>query len=73
MHIGCKYFVMPENNSEFWKDKLIKNKKRDEDKILQLRTLGWKVIVIWECQLKGWAKDETLKILTEGIKGQNGL
>ena len=69
MHQGCKYFVWPESNEEFWKEKLIRNRKRDEEKIAQLKTLGWNVIVIWECQLKGYIKDETLKTLTEEIKG----
>ena len=73
MHQGCKFFVWPESNVEFWKEKLIKNKKRDEEKIAQLEVLGWIVIVIWECQLKSCVKDKTLQDLVEEIKEQDEL
>lgn len=73
MHQGCKFFVWPESNVEFWKEKLIKNKKRDEEKIAQLEALGWIVIVIWECQLKSCVKDKTLQDLVEEIKEQDEL
>ena len=73
MHQGCKFFVWPESNVEFWKEKLIKNKKRDEEKISQLEVLGWIVIVIWECQLKSCVKDKTLQDLVEEIKEQDEL
>lgn len=73
MHQGCRFFVWPESNVEFWKEKLIKNRKRDEEKIAQLKALGWIVIVIWECQLKSCVKDKTLQALVEEIKGQDDL
>ena len=38
---------------EFWKNKLTENKRRDAVKIQALKELGWKVIVVWECELKG--------------------
>ena len=70
MHEGCKYFVWPENNAEFWKEKLLANKQRDEEKIKQLTSSGWKVLVIWECQLKSAARDATLAMLSSTIKEQ---
>ena len=70
MHEGCKYFVWPENNAEFWKEKLLANKRRDEEKIKQLTSNGWKVLVIWECQLKSAARDATLAMLSSTIKEQ---
>lgn len=68
MHEGCKYFVWPENNAEFWKEKLLANKQRDEEKIKQLTSNGWKVLVIWECQLKSAVRDITLAELSSTIK-----
>ena len=53
MHENCRYSVMPENHKEFWAEKLLKNKERDEKKKRQLEQMGWNVIVVWECQLKG--------------------
>ncbi len=73
MHQGCKFFVWPESNVKFWKEKLIKNRKRDEEKIARLKALGWIVIVIWECQLKSCAKDKTLHALVKEIKEQDDL
>ena len=70
MHEGCKYFIWPENNAEFWKEKLLANKRRDEEKIKQLTSNGWKVLVIWECQLKSAARDATLAMLSSTIKEQ---
>ena len=62
-HKGCKYFVWPQNNAEFWKTKIETNVERDRRKETGLAELGWNVIVIWECQLKPAVRDETLKSL----------
>lgn len=51
-HEGCKYFAWPKNNAEFWKKKITGNVERDLRQQKELRSLGWKVIVIWECELK---------------------
>lgn len=53
VHEGCKYFKWPRSNVEFWKNKLSENQKRDVINIQALEELGWKVIVVWECELKG--------------------
>ena len=52
VHEGCKYFKGPESNMDFWKNKLTENKRRDVVKIQALKELGWKVIIVWECELK---------------------
>ena len=51
-HKGCKYFVWPKNNAEFWKNKIESNISRDRKKAETLKDQGWKVIVVWECDLK---------------------
>jgi len=50
---GCKYSTLPETRKEFWEEKFEANMKRDRRKISELRKRGWKVKVIWECQLRG--------------------
>ena len=50
MH-GCKKFVLPSTNAEFWYDKLSKNKMRDKRNYRKLKKVGWNYIIIWECQL----------------------
>jgi DNA mismatch endonuclease (patch repair protein) len=42
----------PKSNVEFWDEKFKKNVARDKKKTKELESLGWKVIVIWECELK---------------------
>ena len=60
-HEGCKYFVWPKSNEEFWKNKIKTNIERDNKKIEQLEELGWKVIIVWECELKKKNYDFLLK------------
>lgn len=67
-HQGCKYFVWPKNNAEFWKEKINANMERDQRKEQNLTDLGWQVIIIWECQLKAKNRDETLESLCEFLK-----
>lgn len=43
---------LPKNNREFWKKKFDRNVERDGEKLAALREAGWRVIVIWECDLK---------------------
>jgi DNA mismatch endonuclease, patch repair protein len=52
-HHGCNFSTIPTTRKEFWEGKFETNKKRDQRKISELRKKGWKVRVIWECQLKG--------------------
>lgn len=51
-HEGCRYFVIPKTNTEFWLNKIEANRERDKRKTDALIALGWNVIVVWECQLK---------------------
>lgn len=54
---------MPKSNVEYWTVKFDLNKKRDERKIHELEEAGWKVHVIWECQLKKKTIDKTFEEL----------
>ena len=51
-HEDCKDATTPKTRTEFWLEKFDKNVKNDQIKQEKLRELGWKVIVIWECELK---------------------
>ena len=59
-HQGCRYFVVPKTNTEFWMNKIDTTRIRDQKKMSELETMGWKVIVIWECELKPGKQDDTL-------------
>jgi DNA mismatch endonuclease (patch repair protein) len=60
VHEDCKYFKIPQTRSEWWKEKLYGNKERDEKKIEELKEMGWKVIVVWECDLKSKKRKQRL-------------
>lgn len=51
-HRGCKYFVIPKTRTEFWTDKITKTIIRDKRNQQTLKIMGFKVIVIWECEIK---------------------
>ncbi|MGV8120419.1 MAG: very short patch repair endonuclease [Candidatus Xenobiia bacterium LiM19] len=50
-HPGCKYAYTPKTRQDFWIEKFSQNMKRDEKVEGELNDLGWKVIVIWECEI----------------------
>lgn len=50
-HDGCKLARMPKSNLEFWGPKLDGNKERDSRKVAELKAKGWRVLVVWECQI----------------------
>lgn len=66
-HEGCKNFVWPKSNETFWRNKIISNIDRDKKKITELCAAGWKVIVIWECELKRDRNDTFANLVTQII------
>ena len=60
---GCKYYVLPKSNTEFWSKKIERNKERDKEVQQELAKMGWHCITIWECWLKPNVRDNTLKSL----------
>ncbi len=62
-HEGCKYYVMPKSNTEFWEKKILRNRERDEEVIHKLTAKGWHCITIWECDLKPDRREATLESL----------
>ena len=56
----CKDFVPPKTNTEFWTNKINRNKERDINVQKQLATMGWHCIVVWECELKKDSREQTL-------------
>jgi DNA mismatch endonuclease (patch repair protein) len=67
-HAGCRYFVWPKNNAEFWKKKITGNVERDLRQQNELRLLGWNVVVIWECELKKDRFNETMASVTDNLR-----
>ena len=57
-HKDCKYFRLPKSNVDFWKAKIARNIARDYVNNVDLELAGWKVIRVWECDIRTKAKRE---------------
>jgi DNA mismatch endonuclease (patch repair protein) len=68
-HDGCKYFVIPKTRTEWWLKKINRNKHLDSENIKKLKVLGWKVIKIFECELKGEKTKKTLNHIIKQLEG----
>jgi DNA mismatch endonuclease, patch repair protein len=62
-HEGCKYFVVPKTRTEWWLNKINTNITNDKNAASALMSCGWKVINLWECQLKPGIVEKTLQNL----------
>ena len=51
-HEGCIDSHIPKTRREYWRPKLKRNRKRDEENGRKLKTLGWQVFELWECELR---------------------
>ena len=67
-HEGCKYFVWPKSNAEFWRLKIETNISRDQRKKAQLRDMGWNVMIVWECELRLPRRQATLERLEKQLR-----
>ena len=67
-HEGCKYFVPPKTNTEFWYAKFQYNQERDARNYQKLRDLGWRILIVWECEIRHGDADKRLEQLIEEIK-----
>lgn len=51
-HENCRHFRIPKTNVAFWSHKIEQNRSRDMNVRQQLRLMGWRTMVLWECQLR---------------------
>lgn len=65
----CGRFVWPSSNEDYWYKKITRNIERDIDNQRTLTEQGWRVLIIWECQLKKKvAEDNLLQLYNDIIK-----
>lgn len=62
-HEGCKYFVVPKTRTEFWMNKINLNIANDAKAVVALQKEGWRIIHLWECNLKPSLAEDTLNRL----------
>lgn len=71
-HEGCKASKLPESRTEFWEKKIGENVERDKRTVEELKRNGWKVIIVWQCELNNERKrqDRLARLINE-IKGES--
>lgn len=69
-HSDCKYFIVPKTNTDFWMNKITGNITNDSKVIQALKKFGWKVIIVWECELKNNKVEKTLTTLIKNIQDE---
>ncbi|WP_299181955.1 very short patch repair endonuclease [uncultured Neptuniibacter sp.] len=72
MH-SCPLFKVPKTRTDWWLQKLSKNKERDQESIKQLEQDGWKVLTVWECAIKKSQKNngaDLLALITHWIENE---
>lgn len=66
-HEDCSRFIWPSSNIKYWKEKITRNVNRDFENYSKLEDMGWKVLIVWECELKKQCRQETLNRLYNDI------
>ncbi|MBT6053390.1 MAG: DNA mismatch endonuclease Vsr [Candidatus Scalindua sp.] len=66
-HPRCKFAYNPKSREKFWQKKFSDNVERDKAVKKELRKIGWKVIVVWECELKNIKKDKTINRILKAL------
>jgi len=64
-HKDCKYYIVPKTRTEWWLQKINGNIANDEKAVKALKKDGWKIITIWECDLKPAKVEKTLKAISK--------
>ncbi len=72
-HENCKAARLPKSNSSFWTNKIAQNIERDRKVQSQLQQMGYRILIIWECQLKSKKSETTLSKLIADIKSDDLL
>lgn len=62
-HEGCKYFVVPKTRTQWWLEKINRNKQLDTENFRKLKKLGWKILTVFECKLRPKNREKTLNQL----------
>ena len=74
-HQDCRLARMPKSRVAYWREKLEANKRRDDENVRRLNELGWRVLVVWECQMKEKALNEVSNVvrrfLADGTGGEH--
>ena len=63
----CRMFQLPQSRREFWKEKILQNRKRDASVRQGLRAVGWRCLTVWECAIRGPEKRDFAQLIDEVV------
>lgn len=69
-HTGCRFAYTPKSRTGFWLSKFASNVARDRDVKKALAKLGWKIVIVWECELD--SSERLLSRLKAALTGRAG-
>lgn len=72
-HDNCPLFRLPKSNTDFWRTKIGDNISRDHEKYNSLLANGWRIVIVWECALKGAGRlpeEDFQNLLYDAVSGQ---
>lgn len=64
----CRLFKWPRTRPDFWSEKIIGNIRRDERKQAELKKLGWRVCILWECEIKSAGNEQILSVVDQIVE-----
>jgi DNA mismatch endonuclease (patch repair protein) len=70
----CHLFKWPRSNTEFWREKIEKNRIRDKSDQIAIAERGWRQLVVWECAFRGkyrWPTSEVMEFMAEWLSGKS--
>lgn len=67
-HEGCRKAALPKTNTEFWREKIEQNKDRDTRNMDELKRMGWRCLVVWQCELEPGKRENTLSSLAHALQ-----
>jgi len=67
-HNNCRYYVVPKTRTQWWLNKITANQANDAKAVKALKKDGWKIITVWECNLKPAKVEKTLAALVKKIE-----
>ena len=66
-HTGCRYATTPATRPEFWNEKFGKNIERDARNVRDLAEAGWRVAIVWECEIRSRGGTEIARVLGDWL------
>ncbi|WP_363318026.1 very short patch repair endonuclease [Parvibaculum sp.] len=72
---NCHLFKWPKTRTDFWRQKIKTNRKNDERAIRALQEQAWRVLIVWECSLKGRTRhssEKTISLISDWLRSDQG-